>query len=160
VSLWDNQVVLGQGWQSQWARVQRRLDDVRAVYTGRAGGTDAAIDTVQSFFEAVHHLKDWLGNDPSSGVTKADGDSLINGSTALQLCADLANGSKHLALRSSRTGDLSTTIARNDAAVFVGAGTSAHRFYVASGGTEYDVLVLAEDAVAEWAKFLSSRGFV
>jgi hypothetical protein len=31
------------GWQSQWERVQRRLDDVRAVYTGRPGGTDAAI---------------------------------------------------------------------------------------------------------------------
>jgi len=105
----------------QWARVQRRLDDVGAVYTGRLGGTDAAGDTVQSFFEAVHHLKDWLGNDPSSGVTKAAGDSLINASPVLQLCADLANGSKHLVLTSSRAGDTSTTIARNDVTVFAGA---------------------------------------
>jgi hypothetical protein len=158
MSLWNNQAMLGEGWQSQWARVQRRLDDVGAVYTGREGGTDAAIDTILSFFEAIHHLKDWLGNDPSSGVTKANGDSLINGSPVLQLCADLANGSKHLALRSSRSGDRSTTIARNDVAVFVGTGTSAHRFYVASGGREYDVLALAEAAVAEWAKFLTARG--
>jgi hypothetical protein len=90
-----DRAMLGQGWQSQWERVQRRLDDVRAVYTGRPGGTDAAIDTVQSFFEAVHHLKDWLRNDPSSGINKAMGDKLINGSLVLQLCADLANGSKH-----------------------------------------------------------------
>jgi hypothetical protein len=93
-------------------------------------------------------------------VTKADGDALINASPVLQLCADLANGSKHLVLTRSRTGDLSTTIARNDVAVFVGTGTSAHRFYVASSGREYDVLQLAEDAVAEWTRFLSSRGHI
>jgi hypothetical protein len=85
--------MLGQGWQAQWAHVHRRLDDVRAVYSGRSGGTDAAVDIVQSFFESVHHLKDWLGNDPSSRVAKADGDRLINGRPVLQLCADLANGS-------------------------------------------------------------------
>jgi hypothetical protein len=67
--------VLGHGWQMQWERVHRRLDDVRGVYTGRPGGTPAAVDTTQSFFEAVHHLKDWLGNDRSSGVTEAAGDA-------------------------------------------------------------------------------------
>lgn len=150
--------MLSQGWKSQWARVQRRLDDVRAVYTGRAGGTDAALDSIQSFFEAVHHLKDWLGNDPSSGMSKAAGDSLINKSPVLQLCADLANGSKHLRLRNARTGDPSTTIVRNDVTVFVGTGTSAHRFYVESAGIEYDVLDLVEAAVAEWTKSLSDHG--
>jgi hypothetical protein len=152
--------MLGQGWQSQWARVERRLEDVRAVYTGREGGTDAAIDAVVWFFQTVHHLKDWLGNDPASGVTKADGDLLIGGSSELQLCADLANGSKHLRLTRSRTGDLSTTIARNDVSVLVGTGTSAHRFYVASAGQEHDVRDVAEAAVAAWTAFLTSRGLL
>jgi hypothetical protein len=144
----------------QWARVHRRLNDVRAVYAGREGGTDAAVDTVQSFFEAIHHLKDWLGNDPSSGVTKADGDSLISGSQSLQLSADLANGSKHLVLTQSRTGDTSTTIARNDVDVRLGMGGSAHRFYVQSAGAEYDVLQIAEDAVDEWSKYLTTIGLI
>ena len=60
----------------------------------------------------------------------------------------------------SRTGDKSTRIARNDVTVFVGMGTSAHRFYVASAGAEYDVLQLAEDATAEWHEFLSSQGLI
>jgi hypothetical protein len=150
--------VLGQGWQSHWARVHRRLGDVRAVYAGRQGGTDDAVDTVLSFFEAVHHLKDWLGNDQLRGVTKADGDSLIDRSKVLRLCADLANGSKHLVLTGSRTGDKSTTIARNDVNIFAGTGTVAHRFYVQSAGREYDVLEIAEAAVAEWAKFLAGQG--
>jgi hypothetical protein len=123
-----DRAMLGQGWQSQWERVQRRLDDVRAVYTGRPGGTDAAIDTVQSFFEAVHHFKDWLRNDPSSGISKAAGDKLINGSVVLRLSADLANGSKHLALTRSRTGDRSTTIARNDVTVFPGTAWGQRRW--------------------------------
>lgn len=128
--------------------------------TGTAGGTDAALDAVQCFFEAVHHLKDWLRNDPASGVTKPDAEAVISASTALQVCADLANGSKHLVLTSTRTGDSATTIARNDATVFVGTGKGSHRFYVPSGGTEHDVLDLAEQAVGEWRGFLTSRGLI
>ena len=134
------ETVLTHGWQYQWWRVERRLEGVRAVYDGQRGGTDVALDTVLTFFEAVHHLKDWLGNDPTSGMTKAAGDTLINASLNLQLCADIANGSKHLALTSARTGDTSTTIARNDATVYAGTGTAAHRFYITSENTEYDAL--------------------
>ena len=76
----------------------------------------------------------------------------------LQLCADLANGSKHLALTGSRTGDKSTTITRNDVNIFVGTGTTSHRFYVQSVGKEYDALNIAEAAVAVWTKFLTDRG--
>jgi hypothetical protein len=152
--------MLGQGWQLQWTRVQGRLKDVRAVYAGRAGSTDKALDATLCFFEAVHHLKDWLGNDTSSGLTKGDGDALINGSPMLQLCADLANGSKHLVLTSTRTGDKSTAITRNDVNIFVGTGTAAHRFYVQSAGTEYDALQIAEAVVNEWTKFLTSKGLL
>ena len=131
--------------------------EVRAVYAGRVGGTDAALDTALSFFEAVHHLKDWLGNDASSGLTRGDGDALISRSLMRQLCADLANGSKHLTLTGTRTGGESTAIARNDVTVYLGTGTAAHRFYVQSGGTEYDVLQISEAAVDEWARFLTSK---
>jgi hypothetical protein len=66
LSLSEEDFVLGHGWRMQWERVHRRLDDVRAVYTERPEGTPAAVDATQSFFEAVH----WIGNDPSSGVTR------------------------------------------------------------------------------------------
>ncbi|MEU5199029.1 hypothetical protein AB0G86_34160 [Streptomyces scabiei] len=152
--------MLGQGWQSQWERVDRRLGTVQAVYTGTQGGTDVAIDAVLSFFETVHHLKDWLRNDEASGVTKDNVHTVIDGSPALQFCADLANGSKHFKLTTSQTGDFSTTIARNDVAVLVGTGTSAHRFYAVSGDEERDVLEIAEEAVATWRDFLSRRHLI
>ena len=40
----------------------------------------------------------------------------------LQLCADLANGSKHLLLKTTRTGDLATDITRNDVNILMGMG--------------------------------------
>jgi hypothetical protein len=51
-------------------------------------------------------------------------------------------------------------IARNDVSVFVGTGTSAHRFYIASGGVDYDVLEVAERAVDAWSVFLSGRNLI
>ena len=42
--------------------------------------------------------------------------------------------------------------------IFAGTGTAAHRFYVLSGGTEYDVIDIAEAAVAEWNEFLTDQG--
>ena len=91
---------------------------------------------------------------------------------------DLAIGSKHFTVDNPWTDDPSTTIARNDVAVTpapaggsvamdptiplvpAATATSAHRFYVASGGTEYGVLELAEAAVAEWKKFLSDQRLI
>lgn len=152
--------MLNHTWRDQWERVLRRLDDVRAVYSGATGGTTCATDSVQSFFEAVHHLKDWIGNDSSIPLTKADGDALIDGDATLRLGADIANGSKHFALNRARTGDKSTDITRNDATVFVGTGRSTHRFYIESGGTEYDLLDVAEGAVEMWRAFLSGHGMI
>jgi hypothetical protein len=111
------------------------------------------------FFEVVHHLKDWLGNDASSGLTRGDGDALIASSPVLKLCADLANGSKHFMLTSTRTGDRSTGIIRNDVTVSMDVGVT-HRFYVGSAGREHDALQIAEAAVAKWAGFLTSKGFL
>jgi hypothetical protein len=86
--------------------------------------------------------------------------SLTNSQT-LQLCADLANGSKHLALTKSRTGDPSTDITRNDATVLLGTGgLSKHAFYIESGRVEHNVLDVAEGAVAEWEIFLRRRHLV
>jgi hypothetical protein len=151
--------MLGQGWEWQWGRVGRRLEDVRAVYAGTPGGTDDALDKVLSFFEAAFHLRDWLWNDSASGLTQAELFKMTDSSVFLPICGDLANGSKHLLLTSTRTGDLSTDIARNDVTVTPGIG-SAHVFYIASAGKEYDALQVADGAVDEWKVYLTGRGLL
>lgn len=60
-------------------------------------------DDVYSFFQNCYHLKDWIKNDPyCTGWPSVE--TLINTNQDLQLCADLCNGQKHLALTSSRSG--------------------------------------------------------
>ena len=149
--------MLGKSWESQWWRVQTRLAQVRAVYVGRSGDTNEAWDTVLSFFEATHHLADWIHHDQTVELSKSDLKKFIKQSSALTLCGDLANGSKHLVLTNSWTGDFSTGITRNDATILVGNGTVAHTFYIQSHTDEYDALEIAEAAVEEWTIFLRSK---
>lgn len=130
------------------------------TYAGaRSGGTEAALDSVLSFFEAIHYLKDHLGNDRATTVTKAGGDRLINSSPTLKLCGDLANGSKHLALRSTRTDDLATTITRKrrhrNTLARAPWRTASTWNLAASNMT---ALQIAKDAAAEWDRFLTAQG--
>jgi hypothetical protein len=152
--------MLGKHWESQWWRVQTRLTQVRAVYAGRDCDTNEAWDSVLSFFEAIHHLADWLHHDQAVELSQSDVKKFVRQSPMLSLCGDLANGSKHMVLTSSLTKDLSTRITRNDATILVGHGTLAHAFYVQSHKVEYDALEIAEAAVEEWTSFLITKGLL
>ena len=166
-------------WREQWERVLRMLARVQTVYDGRTeGGTADAKDDVYSFFQNVHHLRDWLWNDTTSGLKKRQINAVIKRSTKLRICGDLCNGSKHSKLdQQPWTGDPGTAITKNDVnieaptarAFALGGGEQPvmppptpgvvrHKFYVQSGGNEYDALDLAKDAVSTWRAFLVSRG--
>ena len=54
-------------------------------------------------------------------------------------------------LTSTRTGDRSTGITRNDVTVSIDTGVT-HRFYVTSDGREHDVLQIAEAAVSRMGR--------
>lgn len=54
--------------------------------------------------QCMWHLKDWILNDPNFGAK--DAKELANGihsEQCLRICADLANGSKHLSLNKPKT---------------------------------------------------------
>jgi hypothetical protein len=89
-------------------------------------------------------------------VSKSDLDEFIGGDEALLICADIANGSKHLNLR-PRTGDANTGIKRIDVDVDLQRGVVRHRFSILSGGEYRDALALAEEIVQKWRAFLQTR---
>lgn len=155
-----NRFVLDDSWVYQWGRVERLLDGVRNVYAGMAGGTVAAVDIVQGFFESIHHLKDWLKNDPKVAIGNLAIEDFVTNNIELRLCADLANASKHLTLNQSHTGDIGTGIKRNDVTVKMGTGAAEHHFYIESNGVEHDVLDVAEAAVTQWEGFLTGKGLL
>ncbi len=83
-------------WREQYDRMKRS----HARLKEPSVPADRRVDDFYTFFVWCFHLKDWLKNDPSvdPGVAKA-GESLVNNSDPLKLCADLANGVKHLSAR-------------------------------------------------------------
>jgi hypothetical protein len=154
------------------------LGRVQAVYHGGPAGIDEAKDDVYSFFQNIHHLKDWLRHDPASHVTKADVETFIKNSSELSICADLCNGSKHLKLTSPLTGDPATAVTKLSAehlsaghAVVLGGGGTPQplvlspakvirRFEVSSGNSQHDVLDLAMSAYEQWRVWLTGKGLL
>jgi hypothetical protein len=149
-------------WTEQWDRVQLALARIEAVYAGRSEpeGTAGARYDVFNFFVHCHHLVDWIASDaalPQSMPEEAH--ALVRESNDLKLCADLANRSKHCALKWARTGDVSTGPSANDATVTFDRGVK-HAFRVSSGGEDRDALDLARSCVATWREFLTRRGLL
>lgn len=133
------------------------------------------------FFQSVLHLNDWLAKDPATHLTSGILDKEIDNSLWLRLCADLANGHKHMVLdQRTRTGEANTRMSKNGvtinapamgAVVSVGppiqirhlpskAGTVQHNLVVESNGHEYEVIDIARNAVADWRSFLEQHGYL
>jgi hypothetical protein len=112
------------------------------------------------FFQDAYHLKDWLANDPASGVTDKVAENFVKGLDSkgpLAICGDLCNGSKHMVLdRRTRTGDKSTGVATQDASVDVGAGV-AYSWSVESNGVRYDAHRLSIDILEAWDAWIAGH---
>jgi lysine/ornithine N-monooxygenase len=91
-------------FQEQLARIDRLMAIVSAPdpyqLIGAISFYDIAIFTCQSMW----HLKDWILNDEEfRAKDKSALKSEIHATRSLKICADLANGSKHLVLRKPQT---------------------------------------------------------
>ncbi len=58
-------------WQRQWARVNRWYDRFGKIDAGveHYKSSDFSDDEMWSFFINCYHFKDWLKNDPASGLS-------------------------------------------------------------------------------------------
>jgi hypothetical protein len=176
------------GWREQYERMLRSYD--RLVAHGRGdvwASSDEARDDLVRFFQDAFHLRDWIKNDRRPSVPQAARDDVgdaVDRTTPLQICADIANGSKHLVLdpkRPTKTRDVNTAItgqsvtvrpATVTATVTIGAETSAppprdaearpaiHSWRIESGGVSYDAIDLAGKVVAEWQTWLRGQGML
>ena|SRR5467141_194660 len=135
-------------WEEQWARVQRWFERFTSINEGRVHdrSSDYYQDEVCAFFQNCYHLKDWLKNDQAASAKVSDVEAFSSGSTNLRLCADLANGSKHLTLTTPR-GDPNTRIGGRNSAVdlssSLGAATDppptiAVKYCLVAGGNTLD----------------------
>ena len=90
--------------QEQLERIDRLMEIINADDPYPLIGTLRFYDIVIFTCQCMWHLKDWILNDIEFGEkdTKTLNDD-IHSEKCLLICADLANGSKHLSLRSPKT---------------------------------------------------------
>jgi hypothetical protein len=115
-------------------------------------------DDLLSFFMHCHHLKDWAEKDPSTNITK-EVKALIKNNMELQICADLANRSKHL-VRDKPPWQNAKIISRSVTMdLNIGASTSEH-IIMLKDGSKYSALDVADKAVDIWRQFLQSKNLM
>ncbi len=148
-------------WQHQHARMMRAYQ--RATLATAV--TLQAEDDYYSFFVWCLQLKDWLRNDPSvPAATWKAAEDLVNTNDSLKVCADLANGIKHLRADRRPRVDADSKLSAVQAAfqpdTFQGDAfqTEDHIVVVAAGGY-LDARQIADACVAAWADFLHAHGF-
>lgn len=113
-------------------------------------------DDMWSFFQNCWHLKDWIKNDSALPVSFRNSiEGLVSASPDLQVCADLANGTKHLRLDKPRVGAKHS----HRSVEYTGGNSSSIKFIyfidVGNGATR-DGLGLARQCVIEWERILLS----
>ena len=145
----------GNRWSDQFERVRRYL--VRVQSHGRSHIEYE--DDLWSFFVHAWALKDWVRNDEALDATAREGVvAAAHGEWTLQICADLANRTKHLVLDKRSRHDAETV--RRDVIVALDETTSptwTHHISLKSGETII-AQDLAKDVVQTWQRLLAEFG--
>jgi len=152
-------------YQQQFDRVLRYYDRFQKLNGGIVMDrpSEEYIDDVYAFFQACYHLKDHLKNDPNfTKKTNQDIENYITSNSALALCADICNASKHLTLsQPPRSGGL-PLFKRRSFETHVGHNLSgedppqitAIKLEVEHNGQPLDAFTIATDAVNAWKSFV------
>lgn len=151
-----------QTWSEQWDRVERWFSSFKETNDGRTHdrASDYYQDEAYAFFQNAYHLKDWLKHDPAASAQVRDVEAFISGSQSMRLCADLCNGSKHLALTTPRE-SADTKIGQRHFRVGLSEpATISAQYVVESAGQTYDAFALAQDCIDEWRAYLATKGLL
>jgi hypothetical protein len=135
-------------WREQYQRMRRWRQRMAA---GTESNPSYLLDNIHAFFIACFHLRDWLVADAS--VAREIGDAakrLVNTDYSLQICADIANGLKHLVL---------TRSVRHDPPVSMSTAEPA-TIYDASGVELGEATVVADGCLKSWDTLLKAHGLL
>jgi hypothetical protein len=153
-------------YQEQLSRVRRYL---RRIETHDRPEHDYH-DDLLSFFQNCWHLKDWIKNDdqvPPAIRTGVEGAAM--GHPELMICADLANGTKHLKLTQAPRAGTGAKPTRRIFDVMIYESLSQPEqpppfklritYFVDRGdGTEVEALELARCCITQWETYLTGQG--
>jgi hypothetical protein len=143
------------GLDIQTKRVMRWYSRICELDRGERHGTSHEMDADEFlvFFIFCYHLKDWVIKE--TNIPKREIENFINRTQSLNICADIANGTKHFGLtRDPRSGEdfrLRAYATVNGDKVGVGL------LITLEDETQIKAIDLAKDCIKNWDAFLSSK---
>lgn len=167
--------MLGETWEPQYRRMHRSYERLRRAvdeYIDRdpdLHDEDTSRDIVYHFFADAFHLKDHVKNTTGQTDTIRKSVELLfnvrdspSASVHLAICADIANGFKHLRLDRPRFESPAEITGQRPAVTLpfrLGAAHFTYHFTIEADGVTYSETEVAEGAVAAWDDWLTANGF-
>ena len=151
-------------WHEQYDRMSRWWARLHAP-----GEVEQRRDDFYAFFVTCFHLKDWLKNDPAvRKPVRKKIEQLVNDKVSLRLCADIANGVKHLVLTNKkRVRKNKKGVGKKEKEKRVPFDPSARlsiespgEIVIAAQGKLLNVDMVASRCVLYWEKFLRQEGLL
>jgi hypothetical protein len=115
-------------------------------------------DDLWAFFQNAWHLKDWIKHDSSISTKSRERiRKAAEASDELQVCADLANRSKHFKLTNKRR---DADVTSRNTTVFPGANRDSELTHIITldDGTQLIAQELAKTVVDLWGEILAREG--
>lgn len=149
-------------YQCQIDRVDRLMEIITSKDENQHLGDVLRFeDVIFMAYQGMWHIKDWILNDSQFSTYKNTLNQRIHQSNVLRVCADLANGSKHLALHQPKIGT-SGAVFSEARGIHVEKGIYRRFFYVdcSDVNNEYhgsEIRDLLVSARREWELILSEQ---
>jgi len=153
---------MASGWREQYERVKRWHTRIAAATSFEPRD----VDDFYAFFTCCFHLKDWLKNDPSldRGIGHSAEVFIETRTVALQLCADVANGSKHFVIdkhvRHSSDARVERLMADADPPLDLPLDPKQEMTIIYADGVAWPALWVANRCVQVWEEFLVKKGLL
>ncbi len=140
--------------------VERYLERLRRMYEGNNylewEGRHFNKDDVNSFFVHCNHLRDWVLKLNKIGIKEADIKKFIRDNKPIQICADLANSTKHCRLErrpwSGGNPHIAGTI-HQSSKMYSEHGVKSE-FTIIAENESFDALEIAEECWQLWNSFI------
>lgn len=146
-------------WEVQWKRVERyyqRFQDMNDGFTAHGEPSNYHYDDMLAFFQNCFHLRDWLKNDnfTSQKHNNVDPCRYVRNTTSLAICADLANGTKHMCLVDKPKSGCEPKMATRQMEATGGSKIIHLRAKIEHGGKMIDAFTLATECMKAWKQYL------
>ncbi|KAA0083274.1 hypothetical protein CIW52_12625 [Mycolicibacterium sp. P9-64] len=156
--------MLNETWEDQYRRMLRSYELVRTMTEPiRKPREVDHRDVLYHFCCDAFHLRDWIQNSDLSEEIRQTVGTLFSweSSEALAACADIANGFKHLVLKSKpKSSGTHAEIVRRTTVIDKSAGHYVSTDIIKAGGKILHTRNLTDDAVRDWDWWLRERGIL